>query len=162
MTGNFGLLDLTVNSSLLVCSRSKPCGKVNVALKDLPGCGSAKCTSTSLASMAGSESAIVLVALLFWMVMAKDCLAASGPEGKVSIGGLIVTACWTLAQAVMACTGEFDEDLRVIWPCTLPASSGGTVAIVTSYSLPGVLVLSCAVKALLLLSGSHTWRGVSM
>src|SRR5258708_39169777 len=132
MTGNFGFVVLMLNSRWLVWARSKPWGNVKVALNDLPGCGSVSCTSTSLESMAGSESAIVLVALLFWMVMSKDCLAASGPEGRVSIGGLIVTVCWTLAQAVMACKGGVDEDLRVIWPFALAASSVGHVSLVTS------------------------------
>src|SRR6267154_1717436 len=102
MRGNLGLLDLTSNSSLLVWPRSKPWGKVSVALKILPACGSLSCTSTSEEPMVGSESARVLVVLLFWMVMSKDCFAASGPGGRLSWGGLTVTTCWTLAQAVMA------------------------------------------------------------
>src|SRR5258708_26592543 len=106
MTGNFGFVVLMLNSRWLVWARSKPWGNVKVALNDLPGCGSVSCTSTSLESMTGSGSAIVLVALLFWVFMSKDCLAGSGPFGSVTWGGVMVTHCAPLAQAVTAGSGE--------------------------------------------------------
>src|SRR5258705_9493347 len=112
-------------------------------------------------SKVGSVSFRVLVPL-FWIVTAAVCLAVSGPAGRVIWGGFTTTGACTFAHAVILMTGMLVEELfNEILACTLPASSGGTVEIVTRYSFPAVLVFNWAVKALLFTSGVNTSRGSS-
>src|ERR1043166_320917 len=63
ITANFGLSDLTLNSALVPCASSNPCGKFNAAVNDRPGLGSVSVTSTPLASITGSVSFIGLAPL---------------------------------------------------------------------------------------------------